>query len=145
MFRFKLEALLNHHRHQEDACQKALAQAERNLADKQAKLLQQKTAMRDQVLKLRAKQGAGFNVTEIKLCVDYIQQLSQEIEAWKISVRDAAKQVKRKRSDLIRIVKKRKTIEKLKEKQIQAHNLKIMQAERKRMDEAGAIRHARKN
>ena len=100
--------------------------------------------MRDHTLKLQAKQGRVLNISDIKLSLTYIQQLSQQIEAQKTGVRDAAKQVNRNRNDLIRTVKKRKTLEKLKEKQLQAHNQKMMQAERKRMDEVASMRHARK-
>jgi len=45
---------------------------------------------------------------------------------------------------LIGIVKKRKTLEKLKEKQWLAYQQKMMQNERKLMDEVASTRHARK-
>ena len=46
--------------------------------------------------------------------------------------------------ELINIVKKRKTLEKLKEREWQVHQEKILQNERKQMDEAASTRHARK-
>lgn len=144
MFRFKLAALLNHRRHLEDVCQKELALAKRQLADEQARLRQLKNDKRDHVRKLQAKQSARFNVTDIKLSVTYIQQLSDQIEAQKICMREAAKHVDRKRKDLIHIAKKRKTLEKFEAKQREAFNQKLMQNERKQMDEVASLRHVRK-
>ena len=46
MYRFKLEALLNYRRHQEEACQKELAQARRRLTDKREKLERKKKGKR---------------------------------------------------------------------------------------------------
>ena len=144
MFRFKLEALLNHRRHQEEICQKALSRAERHLADEQGKLRQHKIDQRNQGQLLQAKQQAKINIADIVLSVNYLQQLTQIIENQKICVRAAAKQVNQRRSELIDAVKKRKTLEKIKERQWVAYCQKMMQDERKRMDEVAAIRHARK-
>jgi len=144
MFQFKLEALLNHRRHQEEVCQKRLAQTERQLVDEQNKLRRQKKEERDNILKLQAKQKDNINVADIILSVNYIQQLSHKIKVQKNCVREATKKVIQKRNELIGIVKKRKTLEKLKEKQWLAYQQKTMQNERKLMDEVASTRHARK-
>ena len=80
MYRFKLEALLNHRRHQEEVCQKELAQTERQLADEQSMLRRQKREMRENIQKLQTKQKESINVSVIILSVNYIQQLSKNIE-----------------------------------------------------------------
>ena len=144
MYQFKLEALLNHRRHQEEVCQKQLAQTERQLVDEQDKLRRQKKEERDNILKLQAKQKDNINVADIILSVNYIQQLSNKIKVQKNSVREATKKVNQKRNELIGIVKKRKTLEKLKEKQWLAYQQKMMQNERKLMDEVASTRHVRK-
>jgi flagellar FliJ protein len=144
MFRFKLEALLNHRRHQEEVCQKELARAERKLAVEQGKLRQLKNDKRTRVRDLQAKQRVRFNAADIMLSVNYIQQLSQQIDVQNLGVRDAAKQVNHRRTDLIRIVKKRKILEKLKDQQLQAYSRKMRQDERKNMDEVASLRHVRK-
>jgi flagellar FliJ protein len=144
MFRFKLGALLNHRRHQEEVCQKELARAERKLAVEQGKLRQLKNDKRTRVRDLQAKQRVRFNAADIMLSVNYIQQLSQQIDVQNLGVRDAAKQVNHRRTDLIRIVKKRKILEKLKDQQLQAYSRKMRQDERKNMDEVASLRHVRK-
>jgi hypothetical protein len=55
MYRFKLEALLNYRRHQEEACQKELAQARRRLTDKREKLEQKKKEKQESLEKLQVK------------------------------------------------------------------------------------------
>ena len=144
MHRFKLEALLNHRRHQEEICQKELAQTERQLADEEGKLRRQKREQRENIQKLHAKQKERINVSVMILSVSFIQRLSKNIENQIKCVREATKKVNQKRNELIIIVKKRKTLEKLKEKEWLAYQEKMMQNERKLMDEVASTRHARK-
>jgi len=144
MYRFKLEALLNHRRHQEEVCQRQLAKTEKQLADEQDKLRQHKREKRENIQKLQAKQKERINVSDIILSVNYIQQLSINIEDHKKCVRQAIKKVNQKRNELIINVKKRKTLEKLKEKERLVYHQKMAQNERKRMDEVASTRHARR-
>jgi len=144
MHRFKLEALLNHRRHQEEVCQKELAQTERILADEKSQQRRRKKEMRHNLQSLQIKQKEKINVSDIILSVNYIQQLSQKIEIQKKRVRKATRKVDQKRQELISIVKKRKTLEKLKEKEWLAYQQKMMQNERKFMDDIASTRYARK-
>ena len=144
MHRFKLEALLNHRRHLEDICQKELAASERLLADEKGKLSRWKKEKRDNIEILQVKQKQKINVSDIVLSVNYLQRLSENIEVQKQCVREATKKVNQRRQELIIIVKKRKTLEKLKEKDRLAYQQKLMQNERKFMDEVASTSHARK-
>lgn len=144
MYRFTLEALLNHRRHQEEVCQKALARSERLLADEQGKLRRLKNEKGDNIQILQGKQKEKINVSDIILSVNYIQQLSEKIEDQKRCVQEATQTVNQKRQELIAIVKKRKTLEKLKEKEWLAYQQKMMQNERKFMDDVASTRYARK-
>ncbi len=144
MYRFKLEALLNHRRHQEEICQKELARLQRKFADEQEKLRRKKQQKRENVLKLQNRQKESISVSDIILYMNYIAQLSKKIEAQALRVREAAKKVNQKRNELIGIMKKRKILEKLKEKDLVAYQKKMMQDERKFMDEVATTRHARK-
>ena len=75
---------------------------------------------------------------------NYIEQLSRDIEAHKQLVEQAAQTAARRRDRLITVMKKRKTLEKLKEKEWLAYQQKMMQVERKLNDEVAANRHVRK-
>ena len=144
MYRFKLEALLNHRRHQEEICQKELARCQRRLVGEQEKLRRTKHLKRDYLLKLQERQKGSISISDVILHKNYIARLSEEIEAQTACVREAAKQVNQKRNELIGIVKKRKTLERLKEKDQLAYRKKLMLDERKLMDEVATTRHARK-
>ena len=144
MYRFKLQALLNHRRHQEEVCQKELAEAQRDLSDAQEKLRCIKRDKRDNIQKLQAMQNERHNASEVLLFINYIEQLSRELDSQSQQVHSASKHVTQKRENLIAIMKKRKTLEKLKEKGWLEYQKKMMQAERKFNDEVAATRHIRK-
>ena len=144
MYRFKLEALLNHRRHQEEVCQKELAQARRRLSDEREKLERKKREKQESLEKLQAKKKESTNVADIMLYMNYIQQLSKDIEDQAMHVHETAKLVDQKRHGLVSIMQKHKTLKNLKYKEQQAYQQKLMQDERKLIDELASIRHARK-
>jgi len=144
MYRFKLEALLSHRRHQEEACQKELAQARRRLTDEREKLERKKKEKQESLEKLQVKKKVSTTVSDIMLYMNYIQQLSKDIEDQAMHVHKTAKLVDQKRHELVSIMQKHKTLKNLKYKEQQAYQQKLMQDERKIMDELASIRHARK-
>jgi len=143
MHRFKLEPLLRHRRHQEEICQKELAESERLVADEKDKLRRLKKEKRIKVQNLQANQKENIDVSLLSLSMNYIRQLSKQIEEQKKCVREASKKLNQKRSELIIIVKKRKTLEKIKEKSRLTYQRQMMQNERKFMDEVASTRQAR--
>jgi flagellar FliJ protein len=144
MYQFKLQALLNHRRHQEEVCQIELAEAQRGLADAQEKLRRLKKAKRENIQKLQARQKEHHNISDILIVINYIEQLARDVEVQMQQVSKASKIVTQKRDNLIAIMKKRKTLEKLKEKERLDYQQKGMQAERKFNDEVASTRHIRK-
>jgi len=144
MYRFKLEALLNHRRHQEEACQKELAQTRRRLTDEREKLERKKKEKQGSLEKLKVKKKESTTVSDIMLYMTYIQQLSKDIEDQAMHVHKTANLVDQKRQELVSIMQKHKTLKNLKYKEQQAYQQKLMQDERKLMDELASIRHARK-
>ena len=143
MYQFKLQTLLNHRRHQEEVCQKELAEAQRDLSDTQKKLKSIKKDKRDNIQKLQARQTERHNASNILIFINYIGQLSRDLDAQMQLVDHASQHVTEKRDNLIAIMKKRKTLEKLKEKQWLEYQQKMMQAERKFNDEIAATRYIR--
>ena len=145
MYRFKLQALLNHRRHQEEVSQKELAEARRKLSAAQQHLRRLRIDKQDNVRVLQDRQKDHHTTTNILIYLKYIEQLSREIEEQREQVSTASRVVRQKRADLITIVKKRKTLEKLKENERLAYQQKMMQAERKFNDEVASARHIRKS
>ena len=144
MYRFKLEALLTHRRHQEEAGQKELAKVRRKLSAEREKLNRIKREKQKSLEKLQAKKKDSTTVSNILLYMNFIQQLSKEIENQALRVHKSTKIVDHKRHELVSIMQKHKTLKNLKYKEQQAYQQKLMQDERKLMDELASIRHARK-
>ena len=144
MYQFKLQSLLKHRRHQEEICQKEMAEAQRNLTDAQEKLRCLKKIKRENIQKLQARQKELHNVSSIIISINYIEKLSRGVAAQMEQVGRASEKVTQKRHHLIAIMKKRKMLEKLKEKDRLEYQQKMMQAERKINDEVAATRHIRK-
>jgi flagellar FliJ protein len=143
MYQFKLQALLNHRCHQEEVCQKELAEAQRDLSDAQTKLTSIKNDKRDNIQKLKAMQAERHNASKILIFINFIEQLSRDLAAQDQEVHRAWQHVTEKRENLIAIMKKRKTLEKLKEKEWQEYQQSQMRAERKFNDEVAATRYVR--
>ena len=144
MYQFKFQTLLNHRRHQEEVCQQELAEAQRNLADAQEKLKTLEQEKRENVQRLHAQQKERHNAANVLMVTNYIEQLSRDIEVQEQLLQHAAQKATRKRDRLITVMKKRKTLERLKEKEWLAYQQKMMQVERKFNDEVAANRHVRK-
>jgi flagellar FliJ protein len=143
MYQFKLEALLNHRRHQEESCQKEFAKARRRLSNEREELERKKKDKQESLEKLQAKTKESLKVSDIRLHMNYLQQLSKDIEDQALRVHQVVKLVDQKRHELISIVQKRKTLEIIKHKENLAYQQKLIQDERKSMDEIASIRHAR--
>ena len=143
MYQFKLEALLNHRRHQEESCQKEFAKARRSLSNEREELERKKKDKQESLEKLQAKTKESLKVSDIRLHMNYLQQLSKDIEDQALRVHQVVKLVDQKRHELISIVQKRKTLEIIKHKENLAYQQKLIQDERKSMDEIASIRHAR--
>ncbi len=135
MYRFNLEPLLNHRRYQEEVLQKELAGLKIRLAAEKDKLWVLRQKKRQYVQQLQEKQTDGGPASEIKLYVDFVDQLSKETQAQRQNVLEAERHFNLKRQDLIAAVKKRKTLERLKEKGLQAYQQEQFKKERSFMDE----------
>jgi len=124
--------------------QKELAQLQKKLVVEQEKLRAQQRVKQLNLSELKKKQRESRTVTDILLSVNYIEQLSKDIEHQTLRVQDVDKTVTQKRNELISVMKKCKTLEKLKDKEWQTYQQKLMKTERKLMDEVAAVRHVHK-
>ena len=106
------------------------------LSPRAGALLRQKK--RKYVQQLHEKQTDGRPASQIKLIVDFVYQLSKETEIQKQNVLEAEHNFNQKRQDLIAAMKKRKTLDRLKEKGLQAYEEKQFKMERSLMDEVAS-------
>ena len=143
MFKFKLESLLNHRRYQEEALQKDLAESKTVLIDEQTKLREQKDTKRQCAHGLHQVQQTSKSAADILSYFAYLDQLSKEIEKQQQCVIAAESKFIAIRNDLIAAMKKRKSLEKLKEHQQRAYQQEVQRHDRNFMDEIAINRHIR--
>ena len=145
MYQFNLEPLLNHRRYQVEVLQKELADLRIRLDAEKDKLWLLRQKKRKTVLRLQEKQTDGRPASEIKLYIDFVEQLSKEMEAQKQNVLAAERNFSLKRQDLVAAMKKRKILDRLKEKGLQAYEQEQLKKERNLMDEVAAHQFTRKS
>ena len=85
-----------------------------------------------------------FRADDMLLYYPYLERLKQDIELHMKRVAAAERNVAQKRQALLEAVKKRKILDKLKEKQLQAHLTAEVGRERRFADESAAQQHARR-
>ena len=138
MYQFNLEPLLNHRRYQVEVLQKELADLKIRLDAEKDKLWLLRQKKRKTVLRLQERQTDGRPASEIKLYIDFVEQLSIKMEAQKQNVLEAERNFSLKRQDLVAALKKRKILDRLKEKGLQAYEQEQLKKERSLMDEVAA-------
>ncbi len=135
MYRFNLEPLLNHRRYQEELLQKELAHFKKRLLAEQDHLQLLKKRKRRHLHQLQTRQKAGGAASEIKLYVDFVDHLATLLAAQHQRVMEAQQRFDQARQTLIAAMKKRKALEKLKEKGRKAYEQTQLKKERNLLDE----------
>ncbi len=141
MYRFNLESLLNYRRYQEDILQKELADVQNELVRHEQKLHQVKQNRRKCSQDLHQRQKMGGSVSGLIMYFRYLERLSLDIDQQQRRVVKSKKQVDAKRRELLEIMKKRKTLEKLKERGFLDDMQRMRKKEQNLIDEAAANRH----
>lgn len=142
MYKFNLEPLLNHRRYQEEILQKELADNKKNLVKQQHRLQDIKQNRRHYSKVLHQRQKKDGTVSDLIIYFRYIERLSTELDHQMRQVELAKKRVNQKRRELVEVMKKRKTLEKLKEKELKDFQQKMQKIERNLMDEVAAKQHS---
>jgi flagellar FliJ protein len=135
MYQFNLQPLLNHRRYLVEVLQKELADLKIRLDAEKDKLWVMRQKKRKTVLQLQEKQTDGHPASEIKLYIDFVEQLSKKMEAQRQKVMEAERDFSIKRQDLVVAMKNRKILDRLKEKGLQAYEQEELKKERSIMDE----------
>jgi len=114
--RFTLEPVLSHRKFLEELLQKELAVCGR-LLTKRKKKLEILVKKKDELLReLQHKQRESATISETLLYIGFVEQLYEDIKKQKADVFESENQLEKKRVDLTEALKKRKALEKLREK-----------------------------
>jgi len=142
-FNFRLETVLQHRRRIEEDCQRKLAAAFADLAEEKRGLARIE-ATRDRYREeLQQKLKNNMTASEMLLFQRYFDQLAFDIADQKTKVAAAAQLFEKSRTELVAALKKRKVLDKLKEKQIAVAAKKELKQEQDFMNEVAVTRHAR--
>lgn len=144
-YKFKLEALRQYRNFQEDIKQKELAQAQRNrdqvMGHLEALIDKRKRAQQS----LKSEQEKSTSGPHMALFDNYLKRLSSEIEAQRRRLQDAETLCKEKMGDLLEAMQQRKTIDKLKEKDLHAYIEGLNHSEQNFINEIAINQFARNN
>ena len=142
-FNFRLETVLQHRRRIEEDCQRKLAAAFADLAEEKRGLARIE-ATRDRYREeLQQKLKNNMTASDMLLFQRYLDQLAFDIADQKTKVAAAAQLFEKSRTELVAALKKRKVLDKLKEKQIAVAAKKELKQEQDFMNEVAVTRHAR--
>ena len=134
-FKFKLEALRKYRNFQEDALQKELARAQRNRdqeIDRLQLLLEKRSRAEESLKHAQEKSTHGAHMALYDV---YIKRMTGEITDQRLRIEEADALCNEKIQLLLEAMQNRKTIDKLKEKDLQAYMENLNQNEQKFLNE----------
>jgi flagellar FliJ protein len=132
---FKLQPLLNKEKFIEDECAralKALHDASQAETEKIEKHIELEIKYQDELATKKQKQ---ISPSEFKVYEDYFVRVNDEIDAGRNTIKEIAKKLKIAQDKLSKIVKKRKALEKLKERGHEEYKSELFSALTKEMDD----------
>lgn len=145
-YQFKLEALMNFRKFQEEKVQKEMAEAQR-IRDQEAEKLKELIGQSKQTendLKLKQQEGASGPC--LSIYSNYLAKLVSDIFSQQHVLADAQKILEQKREALLAAMQKRKTLEKLKEKGFKTYMENLSSADQKFINEMAISRfHLKQN
>ena len=135
MYKSTLEPLLRHQKMVEENLQRELAVLKNSLSAERERLRMDRNRKNRCIAELREKKKEGTSISDILLYMPFIRQMSKNIERQEERVITADKAVHRKREDLIQAAKKKKALEKVKEKGLRGYNQALARKEQHFLDE----------
>jgi len=135
MYRFNLEPVLNHRRLVEETLQKDLAILKMALIDENERLITYEESRVKLLEELQQIQKKDTTTSDILLYLPFIEQVSKDIERQKKRVLELEKKAEQNLKDLLEATKRKKALQKLKEKAFKAYNQKLIKNEQDFLNE----------
>ena len=140
---FKLEAVLNHRRHREEAARKRYADAVRQLRQQQEQLTAIQMTRQKCLQDLRSQQRSGAAAAQMLMYTHYLTRLDTEIQAQDKVVQAHRQKKEKQRQALMAALKDRKVIEKLKERHLRQLEVEERGREQKLLNDVAITRYQR--
>ncbi len=135
MYHFSLEPVLKHRKLIEEELQKEMAASKRLLLAEKEKLKKLEDTKNACLRELQERQMKGIRAVDISLYSDFVGRVSTQIKVQHKTLARLENNLHKKRNKLAEAVKKRKTVDQLKQNRLTAHKLELQRKEQKWMDE----------
>ncbi|MGE5397841.1 MAG: flagellar export protein FliJ [Chitinophagales bacterium] len=140
VFEFRLQTKLDLTCRQEDIA-KAETYAKQRVFDFECEVLDSLHSSQMELFNILRSQKGGFKIDELVLYKDFQKVLRDKIVQQKETVLRAEELLEEARMVLMEIMKERKTLERLREKEYQSYLEEFMRIEQKIIDEAAVSRY----
>lgn len=131
---------MKHRKHQEELIQKAIAQLQLQIEERKAELCRLENAMQHCACEMQRLQQQGVTISEQLTYSQYIENLKLKMKLVAMETARLEREREKKHLELTEAVKRRKMIEKLKEKRNLCYVDELLKTEQKLLDEAAVCR-----
>ncbi len=136
--KFRFEAILKLRKNKENAAQKVLATVNAPLLKQQDQLALMENIETKSETDLNGRMNQGASIPMLMLYDDFFKGVRYQEKRQSKIIKEVSSQLEVRRSELAQATAKRRIMEFLKERDIQAHNDKMRKLEIEQMDEIGA-------
>jgi flagellar protein FliJ len=143
-YNFKLQPLLNKEQVYEDECVRELKAIKDALQDEQNKLERLKNREIKCQKELKAKKQYNITTAELKVYEDYFERLDYDINNSKHLLEEITKKMEAVQDELLKIMKKKKALEKLKERGREEYISNLYLSSNKELDDIAMTRFNKK-
>ena len=144
-FRFSLQAPLDHAGHVEEQLKLELGRLLERLRTERDKLQNYVRRRMQQQARLSQECEGALDLEQIRRRQRHIDALADAVERQKLAVAAAQQAVNRKREELVAAMKRRKVLERLRDRRAAEHNREMQRIEQKLADEIAASHHPRRS
>ncbi|HHJ53404.1 MAG TPA: flagellar export protein FliJ [Caldithrix abyssi] len=138
-FRFPLQKVLEIRKHKEDQKAIELGQARHELFKEQQNLERLNRQKENLFASVDEQKIKKMDVVNLQVTESYLVDLNEKIKSQKITIKNKQQLVDEKRQELLKVSQEKKIVEKLKERQWQAHK-KDVRKELNKLEDEVAIR-----
>ena len=139
-FVFNLEPLYDYRQRTEELSQKEFAEVNLKLQAEEKRLAEMNELYRNSASEMDGLKERGAPVRDIEMHHLYLEGLMRHIKAQEAAIGQIKKLLEKKRAELIDASRNRKVLEIMKEKSLNAHNLKENKREQKEADDLTSAR-----
>ncbi|MGQ9454278.1 MAG: flagellar export protein FliJ [Armatimonadota bacterium] len=142
-FRFRLQAVLEHRRFEENRLKSELAEIMREEVRERLRLARLISELENSKRALLDSLSRGVPASELELLDEYVKTKRDDVRVQQLTVESIKDRVESKRHEVLEAIKRRKLLESLRDKQERCYLYEAARAEQKDLDDSATVRFAR--